>query len=97
MSTQPSSITPRGRPQSVRGTTVGPRDGDVISDQTISAASPAPVESFVDPGTAAQYLHTTRRHVLEMVRAGLIVGQPCQRHLDAARRGATTTLGPVGY
>jgi hypothetical protein len=33
-------------------------------------------EPFVDPDTAAQYLRTTRRHVLEMVRSGLIVGHP---------------------
>ena len=80
MSTQPSSITPRGRLQSVRETRVNPRDRDVISAQTIPAASPEPVESSVDPGTAARYLHTTRRHVLEMVRAGLIVGHPLDPH-----------------
>jgi hypothetical protein len=28
-------------------------------------------DAFVDPDTAASYLQTTRRHVLEMVRAGL--------------------------
>ena len=33
-------------------------------------------EPFVDPDTAARYLRTTRRHVLEMVRNGLIVGHP---------------------
>ena len=33
-------------------------------------------EPFVDPDTAARYLRTTRRHVLEMVRAGIIVGHP---------------------
>ena len=33
-------------------------------------------EPFVDPDTAARYLRTTRRHVLEMVRTGLIVGHP---------------------
>jgi hypothetical protein len=43
-------------------------------------ARPAPVESFVDPGTAARYLHTTRRHVLEMVHGGLIVGHPLDPH-----------------
>jgi len=29
-------------------------------------------EPFVDPDTAARYLRATRRHVLEMVRAGLM-------------------------
>jgi hypothetical protein len=48
----------------------------MMSTQTIPARSPAPVESFVDPDTAAQYLHTTRRHVVEMARAGLILGHP---------------------
>ena len=33
-------------------------------------------ESFVDPESAATYLRTTRRHVLEMVRGGLIPGHP---------------------
>jgi hypothetical protein len=80
MSTQPSSITPRGRLQSGRETRVNPRDRDVISAQTIPAGSPEPIESFVDPGTAARYLQTTRRHVLEMVRAGLIVGHPLDPH-----------------
>jgi hypothetical protein len=69
MSTQPSSIAPRGRVQ----TDLDSRDRDA---QTTSPGSPAPVEFFVDPGTAARYLHTTRRHVLEMARAGLIVGHP---------------------
>jgi hypothetical protein len=36
----------------------------------------APVEPFVDPDTAALYLQTSRRHVLEMVRQGLIPGYP---------------------
>jgi Helix-turn-helix domain len=46
-------------------------------------ASISPVESllssaepFVDPDAAANYLQTTRRHVLEMVRDGLIPGHP---------------------
>ena len=34
----------------------------------------ARAEPFVDPDTAANYLRTTRRHVLEMVREGLIPG-----------------------
>ena len=33
---------------------------------------PEPLEPFVDPDTAANYLRTTRRHVLEIVREGLI-------------------------
>jgi Helix-turn-helix domain len=41
---------------------------------------PASVEPFVDPDTAAHYLHTTRRHVLEMVREGLIPGHPLDPH-----------------
>jgi len=55
MSTQPSSMTPRARLQSVR-------------------------ETRVDPDTAANYLQTTRRHVLEMVREGLIPGHPLDPH-----------------
>jgi len=80
MSTQPSSMTPRARLQSVRETRVDPRDRDVASDQAISATSTEPVESFVDPDTAANYLQTTRRHVLEMVREGLIPGHPLDPH-----------------
>jgi excisionase family DNA binding protein len=37
-------------------------------------------EPFVDPDTAANYLRTTRRHVLEMVREGLIPGHPLDPH-----------------
>jgi hypothetical protein len=40
----------------------------------------APVEPFVDPDTAALYLQTSRRHVLEMVRQGLIPGYPLDSH-----------------
>jgi excisionase family DNA binding protein len=47
-----------------------------MSSQTIPVMPPAPVEPFVDPDTAANYLQTTRRHVLEMVREGLIPGHP---------------------
>jgi len=39
-----------------------------------------PVEPFVDPDAAANYLRTTRRHVLEMVRQGLIPGYPLDPH-----------------
>jgi hypothetical protein len=76
MSTQPSSITPSGRLLSVRETRVNPLDRDAISAQATPVAAPEPVESFVDPSAAARYLHTTRRHLLEMVRAGLIAGHP---------------------
>jgi len=48
----------------------------MISVQRLPAMLPAPVEAFVDPDTAARYLHTTRRQLLEMVRAGLILGHP---------------------
>ena len=48
----------------------------MISAQRLPAMLPAPVEAFVDPDTAARYLHTTRRQLLEMVRAGLILGHP---------------------
>jgi hypothetical protein len=48
----------------------------MTSAQTIPAIFPAPVEAFVDPDTAARYLQTTRRQLLEMVRAGLILGHP---------------------
>jgi hypothetical protein len=37
-------------------------------------------EAFLDPDTAASYLQTTRRHVLEMVREGLIPGYPLDPH-----------------
>lgn len=37
-------------------------------------------EAFVDPDTAANYLRTSRRHVLEMARKGRIPGHP----LDSA-------------
>ena len=49
-----------------------------MSSQTAAVTRPAQFEPepFVDPDTAARYLHTTRRHVLEMVRHGLIVGHP---------------------
>jgi hypothetical protein len=52
----------------------------MMSTQTIPTPWPAPVESFVDPDTAARYLHTTRRHVLEMARCGLILGHPLDPH-----------------
>jgi hypothetical protein len=52
----------------------------MTSAQTIPALSPEPFESFVDPDTAARFLQTTRRHVLEMARAGLIVGHPLDPH-----------------
>jgi hypothetical protein len=49
-----------------------------MSSQTAALTPPAQFEPepFVDPDTAARYLRSTRRHVLEMVRAGLIVGHP---------------------
>jgi hypothetical protein len=50
------------------------------STQTFPVVQPAPVERFVDPDTAANYLQTTRRHVLEMVRKGLILGHPLDPH-----------------
>ena len=37
-------------------------------------------EPFVDPDTAANYLRTTRRHLLAMVRAGVIAGHPLDVH-----------------
>ena len=42
--------------------------------------SPPALEPFVDPDTAANYIHTTRRHLLEMVRRGLILGHPLDPH-----------------
>jgi len=33
-----------------------------------------PLEYFVDPDAAADFLRTSRKHVLEMVRKGLIPG-----------------------
>jgi excisionase family DNA binding protein len=47
-----------------------------MSTQRTIPTLPEPVEPFVDPETAANYLQTTRRHVLEMVREGLIPGHP---------------------
>ena len=46
------------------------------ADPTEAVVPAAPAESFVDPDTAANFLRTTRRHVLEMVREGLIPGHP---------------------
>jgi hypothetical protein len=46
------------------------------SDETQLLRIQANLEPFVDPDTAAHFLGTTRRHVLEMVRAGLIIGHP---------------------
>jgi len=53
-----------------------------MSSQTAALTRPAQFEPepFVDPDTAARYLRTTRRHVLEMVRAGLIVGHQLDPH-----------------
>ena len=47
-----------------------------MSAQPIPVVPPAPVEPFVDPDTAANYLRTTRRQLLKMVRQGLIPGHP---------------------
>ena len=47
-----------------------------MSTHTSPFTLPEPVESFVDPDVAANYLRTTRRHVLAMVREGLIPGHP---------------------
>ena len=41
-----------------------------------SAPAYEPVEHFVDPKAAADFLRTSRRHVLEMVRKGGIPGHP---------------------
>lgn len=38
------------------------------------------LEFFVDPDTAANHIHTTRRHLLEMVREGLIFAHPLDPH-----------------
>src|SRR5205823_7034920 len=47
-----------------------------MSTQTSPFTPLEPVEPFVDPDAAAKYLRTTRRHVLAMVREGLIPGHP---------------------
>jgi len=47
-----------------------------MSTQTSPFTPLEPVEPFVDPDAAADYLRTTRRHVLAMVREGLIPGHP---------------------
>ena len=46
----------------------------------IPVTANAPAEPFVDPDTAAIYLQTTRRHLLEMVRKGFIPGHPLDPH-----------------
>jgi excisionase family DNA binding protein len=46
------------------------------STETTTTVAPLRVEYFVDPDTAANYLQTTRRHLLEMVREGRIPGHP---------------------
>jgi hypothetical protein len=52
----------------------------MMSTQAVPVVPLAPAEPFVDPDTAANYLRTTRRHVLEMVREGLIPGHPLDPH-----------------
>jgi hypothetical protein len=47
-----------------------------MSSQTVQVVPVARAEPFVDPDTAAEYLRTTRRQLLEMVREGLIPGHP---------------------
>ena len=59
----------------------GPRCESVFeplpnSDETQLKRIHPNLEPFVDPDTAARFLRTTRRHVLEMVRGGLIIGHP---------------------
>jgi hypothetical protein len=44
--------------------------------ETGSVAPPLRGEFFVHPDIAAKYLQTTRRHLLEMAREGLIPGHP---------------------
>ena len=53
-----------------------PRLEIMMSTRAVPVVPLAPAEPFVDPDTAANYLRTTRRHVLEMVREGLIPGHP---------------------
>jgi excisionase family DNA binding protein len=48
--------------------------------RNIPVVANAPAEPFVDPDTAANYLQTTRRHLLEMVRKRLIPGHPLDPH-----------------
>jgi hypothetical protein len=45
-----------------------------MSTQATPTGPPASAEQFVDPDCAANYLQTTRRHLLEMARKGLIPG-----------------------
>ena len=52
----------------------------VESDEAHSPRIHPNPEPFVDPDTAARYLRTTRRHLLEMVRGGLIAGHPLDPH-----------------
>src|ERR1700687_240214 len=59
-----------------------PKDGNMMSTstQSVSVIPPAPAEAFVDSDNAANYLRTTRRHVLEMAREGTIPGYPLDPH-----------------
>jgi hypothetical protein len=52
----------------------------MMSTQNIPVSPPAPAEPFVDPDIAARFLQTTRRHLLAMVRRGLIPGHPLDPH-----------------
>ena len=52
------------------------RFSPVDPTQAVPRVLATPAEPFVDPDAAANYLRTTRRHVLEMVREGLIPGHP---------------------
>ena len=67
-----------------------------MSIQPTPFTLPEPLEPFVDPDTAANYLQTTRRHVLEMVREGLILATrliptPRRRIGDSCCRSCTRT------
>ncbi|HSS96174.1 MAG TPA: helix-turn-helix domain-containing protein [Terriglobales bacterium] len=51
-----------------------------MSTQAMPNVQAPLTEPFVDPDTAADYLRTTRRHVLRMARVGLIPGYPLDPH-----------------
>jgi hypothetical protein len=51
-----------------------------MSTQSMRVVVPEEREPFVDPDTAANYLRTSRRHVLEMARQGLVPGYPLDPH-----------------
>jgi hypothetical protein len=72
-------------------THVHSKDRDMLAHNT-SVVANVLSEPFVDPDTAANYLQITRRHLLEMVRKGLIPG-----HALDLRSQKTEKIGAQAY